>query len=196
MRILNIQRDNKGRILRAWDRHRIKVSCKKCSKEFETVESRIKEGKGKFCSKECYFANGVSENTRKLQSFIRKGKRVSIKTEFKKGQTAWNKGKNLPNKNKGIPKPEWRGENHWNWKGGQKRYKHLSSTVEYKKWRNDVFTRDDWTCKNCFRKGGYLEAHHIKSWAKFPELRFIVNNGLTLCLPCHQKTDNYKGKNI
>jgi hypothetical protein len=31
------------------------------------------------------------------------------------------------------------------------------------------------------------ETHHIKSWRDFPELRFEVSNGKTLCLDCHKK---------
>ena len=36
-------------------------------------------------------------------------------------------------------------------------------------------------------KGGKLNAHHLKSWALFPELRFEISNGITLCVICHRK---------
>lgn len=85
MKILNIKRNKKGQIIHLWDKHRIKVICI-CGKKFETIESRIKIGKGKYCSRNCFHNAGVSEKTRKLMSLLRKGKRVSIKTEFKKGQ--------------------------------------------------------------------------------------------------------------
>jgi len=75
-----------------------------------------------------------------------------------------------------------------------KRYIHSCNTAEYKKWRLAVFTRDNFTCVNCKKVGGYLEAHHIKSWAKYPKLRLNINNGITLCRDCHKLTDNYKGK--
>ncbi len=74
-----------------------------------------------------------------------------------------------------------------------KRYKHFTSTKEYQKWRSDVFQRDNWTCQTCGKKSEigkcvYLEAHHIKKWAYFPELRYEVNNGITLCKECHRLT--------
>ena len=59
---------------------------------------------------------------------------------------------------------------------------------EAEKWRELVFTRDNWTCQICKIKGGYLEADHIKPFAFFIELRFNVNNGRTLCRSCHDKT--------
>lgn len=77
-----------------------------------------------------------------------------------------------------------------------KRYIHLGSSREYKIWRKSVFERDNYTCQDCKVRGKYLEAHHIKSWAHYPELRFDINNGLTLCRECHKLTDNYKGKKI
>ncbi|MFA5460078.1 MAG: HNH endonuclease, partial [Candidatus Paceibacterota bacterium] len=72
-----------------------------------------------------------------------------------------------------------------------KEKKRLRKGVKWKRWREAVFKRDNYTCQSCKIKGGILEPHHIKSWAKYPKLRFKVNNGLTLCHNCHKLTKNY-----
>ena len=59
------------------------------------------------------------------------------------------------------------------------------------KWRRDVFQRDNYTCRFCGKVGGKLNADHIKPFSLFPELRFDINNGRTLCVVCHRKTDTY-----
>lgn len=87
-------------------------------------------------------------------------------------------------------------EKHWNWKGGvmtknQKDRRHS----RYYEWRKIVFERDDYTCQSCGIRGVYLHAHHVKDFANHPDLRFEPSNGMTLCVPCHQLTDSYKGKN-
>lgn len=68
------------------------------------------------------------------------------------------------------------------WKGGVSRDTHSLSRPEYKIWRKSVFERDNYTCKlkslECISK---IEAHHIYRWADYPELRYIINNGITLC---------------
>ena len=61
-------------------------------------------------------------------------------------------------------------------------------SVDAKEWREAVFQRDDFTCQMCGIRGTYLEADHIKPWAFFPDLRFELSNGRTLCRPCHDKT--------
>lgn len=61
-------------------------------------------------------------------------------------------------------------------------------SIEASEWRKAVFERDDYTCQLCNTRGNYLEADHIKPWAYFPNLRFDINNGRTLCRPCHDKT--------
>lgn len=61
-------------------------------------------------------------------------------------------------------------------------------STEAKKWRKEVFVRDDYTCQLCGIRGTYLEADHIKPWAFFPELRFDLSNGRTLCRFCHNTT--------
>lgn len=66
----------------------------------------------------------------------------------------------------------------------------IRHSVDYKVWRDAVFNRDDYTCQECGDRSGkghavYIHAHHLKPFATFPELRFVVSNGLTLCDECH-----------
>lgn len=83
-----------------------------------------------------------------------------------------------------------KGTTHPNWKGGITPInKALRKSAEYKQWRKAVFERDNYTCVWCFQHGGNLQADHIKPFAFFPELRFVVDNGRTLCISCHKKTD-------
>ena len=74
--------------------------------------------------------------------------------------------------------------------------KKIRQSAKYKAWRTLVFERDNYTCVMCGIKNGlgktiYLHADHIKPFALFPELRFDINNGRTLCVPCHKKTGTY-----
>ena len=91
--------------------------------------------------------------------------------------------------NKGQPMPQIRGANSPFWKGFVK--KGHKREVEYRLWRLAVFERDAFTCQDCGIKGGQLEAHHIKSWKDYPELRFEISNGKTLCVGCHLKLRNH-----
>jgi hypothetical protein len=147
------------------------------------------------------------------------GKKHSVKTRQKmRGRIPWNKGKKWPESKKWL-KSFKKGGIPWN-KGkyglkmsekarsnmslaqggngipfwGSRPYHHLRS-LEYKQWRSKVFERDNWICQTCGRRSEsgniiYLEVHHIKNWAKYPKLRYEVENGVTLCRDCHRLTRN------
>lgn len=95
------------------------------------------------------------------------------------GQVAWNKG---------IEWLEFRGEKHPRWvfdrnklqKYGNDNQDRRSSAYRY--WRQQVWLRDNFACKianpDC---SGRIEAHHILSYREHPELRYEINNGITLC---------------
>ena len=76
--------------------------------------------------------------------------------------------------------------------------KKVRQSAAYKAWRTLVFERDNYTCTECgdhnYAGRGEsiaLHADHIKPFALFPEFRFEVSNGRTLCIPCHKKTGTY-----
>lgn len=79
------------------------------------------------------------------------------------------------------------GETHWNWKGGiSDSEKALRNTPRYHAWRKAVYQRDNWTCQVCKVKQKHPIAHHIKFFSDYPELRYDVDNGMTLCRSCHK----------
>lgn len=161
---------------------------------FRASPSDIASGRGKYCSNNCKVANN--------------------KNVFSKGFTPWNKGKkncipeksliSMIEKKKGkkhkmstrIKMSNLRkGDKHHNWQGGITPINHqIRSSFEYRLWRESVFKRDDFTCVFCGTKGTYLHADHIKPFALYPELRFAIDNGRTLCVPCHRSTDTYGGR--
>lgn len=74
-----------------------------------------------------------------------------------------------------------------NYKGGPDREnKTLRSSYQSKAWAAAVKKRDNWKCVDC-GDASNLHAHHLQSWKTHPELRFDVSNGVTVCVPCHEK---------
>lgn len=88
------------------------------------------------------------------------------------------------------------GKNHYNWQGGiTPENVKIRNSIEFRLWRESVFARDNWTCQKCKVKGGKLHSHHIKNFAEWPELRFAIDNGITLCKKCHKKFHEKYGRN-
>lgn len=88
----------------------------------------------------------------------------------------------------GVRKPEALS---WYIDGRHRANKPIKQSIEYKLWRKSVFERDDHTCQDCKLRGGELQGHHIKPQSVYPELRFAIDNGVTLCRTCHMKTDSW-----
>lgn len=95
-----------------------------------------------------------------------------------------------------------KGKNHHSWKGGITTINEkIRKSIEYKIWRRAVYERDNYTCIWCgarSEKGKtvVLNADHIKPFALFPELRFAIDNGRTLCIDCHKTTESYLNSNL
>lgn len=84
-----------------------------------------------------------------------------------------------------------------NWKDGitPENMKERGS-LDYKLWRKSVFERDNFTCQKYGISGGELNAHHINNFSDFPELRFAIDNGITLSKKAHLEFHNkYSRKN-
>lgn len=82
------------------------------------------------------------------------------------------------------------GENHWKWLKDRTLLKkdNLRNDSAYKEWRKEVWERDGFKCRIADNKcNGRIEAHHILSWSEHLELRYKVNNGITLCHAHHPR---------
>lgn len=109
-----------------------------------------------------------------------------------KGRPSHNKGKPMSEEQKIKIGNANRGEKSVCWRGGITHWrKKIYHSKEYKDWRKAVFERDNYTCVWCGITKVELHADHIKPFGLYPELRTVLNNGRTLCVPCHRKTDTW-----
>lgn len=89
---------------------------------------------------------------------------------------------------------------HHLWKGGISTKNELArKSINTRIFREQVFERDNYTCQECGVRSGNgqrvnLHVDHIKPWAYFPDLRFSIENGRTLCVSCHHQTETYGSK--
>jgi len=200
-------RNKKGQFVK---KQKKKVFCNFCNKSFYVSEYRISIGDGKFCSQSCSsknqpngkdspiygntFRKGVilSDETKNKISLSKTGKKMDKemvrKRNIKVGLA--NKGKSFCEeaKRKSIIALKLRvGKLHPRWIEDRSKLKRYTGSEErrspaYKFWRKEVFERDNYKCRICNKDcNGKIEAHHILSWSKHSELRYEVNNGITLC---------------
>lgn len=129
-------------------------------------------------------------------NYPKKRKSISIEDRKKKsialmGNTngSYNKGKKHSLQTKLKIGASNKGEKNGRWKGGITNiYQGMRNLIEYKEWRMKVYKRDNFTCVWCGdKKGGNLEADHIKALSEYRNLAYVVSNGRTLCKKCHNK---------
>lgn len=138
-----------------------------------------------------------SEETKAKQRAGRLGYKMSEASKAKlskakKGKPTWSKGKKFSPEYRRKISESHKGEKSSRWKGGISSVNRLiRESVEYKLWREAVFKRDGFKCIWCGLGSGNLNADHIKPFAYYPELRFSIDNGRTLCKPCHLTTDTW-----
>jgi len=78
------------------------------------------------------------------------------------------------------------GSRNGQWKGGvYPENQAARERIDYKRWRETIFKRDDYTCQKCGKRGGVMHAHHLYKFSDYPELRYHIENGHTLCKQCH-----------
>ena len=179
----------------------IYIKCLNCGKEFKV--SPYRKDLAKYCSRKCVIPKsaGWNRGTKGImkpnKTSFKKGNKP--KNCFTKGQKSWNKGTSgicKPNSGsfkKGVrisPKTEFKkgncGELSPSWQGGKTQGQKKRMLQEYKDWRLNVYNRDGFRCQVCECVGKELNAHHIKKWSKYPELRLNIDNGITLCKECHK----------
>ena len=83
--------------------------------------------------------------------------------------------------------------------GISKEHRLLRALTKWKEWRLIIFSRDNYTCQHCFKRGIQLHPHHIipiKECIKLNKREeiFNPNNGITLCVECHLKKGLHRGR--
>ena|SRR3990167_8112177 len=134
------------------------------------------------CGKEFFVKPSLNRVNCCSASCGHSGKTTSEETKLK--QSLANIGKHFG------PKPGIRNEKHYKWVGNytvQALKKRMRGWILWKSWRNLVFKRDSYRCLDC-GEGGRLEPHHIIPLKSSFKRAFDINNGITLCRPCHQRT--------
>lgn len=135
----------------------------------------------------------VSEEAKKKISETQKGRPVS--EERRKKISRGNTGKIRSTEVRMKLSLIHKGEKSYRWKGGvTEKNRSIRGSIELRLWREAVFARDNYTCQVCGNYVVYLNAHHIKQFSKYPELRVDISNGVTLCKKCHRKIHFNVGK--
>jgi len=161
----------------------VEVVCHTCGKIFEVNIARKETAK--YCSRECHNLSqrGVSNSIPTMKDCEICGSSFRVipsRYHLVKycSMSCYGKARSLNYSGKNCP--AWRG-------GVTEEMRLLRGGSDYVEWRDAVYRRDYWTCQCCGEKPKSIVAHHIFPFADFPDLRYEVWNGITLCRSCHAK---------
>ena len=120
-----------------------------------------------------------TDEAKRNMSIARKGSIITEATRIKISNIL--KGRKLSEEHRN----KISGEGASNWKGGK----------SYGYWKRKVLRRDNYICGICgLNDPEVMEADHIKPKSEYPELRFDISNGVTLCANCHRRKTNKEHK--
>lgn len=171
-----------------YNRSKVLKICLACTKEFKVPP--VRRNTAKYCSTRCQHAHQMKK---KLNLVIcaecSRGFTIAVSHAARNKNTFCSRSCNAVFNSR---LRDISAERNPHWKGGiTPVHRAIRASSKYARWRIAVFTRDAFTCQGCFTQGGKLNADHIKPFSQFPDLIFSLDNGRTLCVPCHRKTDTY-----
>lgn len=158
------------------------VNCMECGK----VVDKPLSAKPVYCSRSC--TNKSKERAKKISASVKAAwtddsKRSRMhKAIIERSQT--DEWKSAPHFQRGSAHPKYKGND----RKRKERY-------DVKIWRQSVFQRDGFKCQQCGAKRD-LNAHHIKPWSEYPDLRLELSNGISLCETCHAKVHGLEPKHF
>jgi len=186
------------------------ATCKYCKKDFEVCKHRLSEVK--YCSHSCRSkANlktalgDLAVSKRIEKTCITCGGKFEVK-RYRNNIAVSCSIKCQPHLQIGART----GAEVPNWKGGITPLRIMIRThTLYKRWRTNIFERDDFTCQICGIRGVELNVDHWpKSFSQILhdnnirsledaincEEMWNIKNNRTLCADCHKFTPNYGGR--
>lgn len=165
-----------------WHTRKLEHKCQQCGKVF------VEYGTPKFCGRDCFWKAKVfvhnkphtEKSKQKCRDATLKRYLRGDKGFFEKGNDNW--------RNPNVIKTQFtKGQRPSNWNGGiRTEYQKMKDDVRYKKWRRQVYQRDNFICQGCGEDDvSKIRPHHLKQMTKYPELAYEVDNGITSCIKCH-----------
>lgn len=163
---------NKGKIFSKEHRQKLSEVAKKRKFSEETRKKISVANKGRAGY---WLGKKLSKEHRQKLSFLLLGNKHSLGRKYSEDQRRQRSEK-------------MKGEKGNNWQGGINPINDtIRKSLDTKIWRDSVFIRDNYTCQKYGTNGGDLEAHHIQNFAQHPELRFAIDNGITLNDKAHRE---------
>lgn len=171
----------------------------------ETKKKMSLSKKGKHASPKTEFKKGiyVGFGFKKGMISLNKGKKGIFKhsEEYKRKLSERMKGNNYRKGKKDTDATKKRkrdakeGNKNPNWKDGiTPENLKIRHSLETRLWHKACFERDNFTCQKYGTSGGKLQVHHINNFADFPELRFSIDNGITLSERAHREFHHIYGR--
>jgi hypothetical protein len=160
------------------------IECKQCFVLFYVAPYLLKSGERKFCSREC------SSKGKIMKNLFQKGHKDLVPQSARGHSEETREKMKVANSAK-----SWKttGSRNYRWIADRTKVKLDTERGGplHKQWSRSVKNRDGWICKisngDC---SGQVVAHHILSWREYEELRYEVNNGITLCHFHHPRKRN------